>query len=63
MCFSDDQVFGRNYKCSRNIAFFFEEKSLVKPIFKIRSDQGVGCYRPITLVAILSKIMGEKENP
>jgi hypothetical protein len=60
MCFSDDQVFVRNYKCSSNVAFFFKEKSLVKPIFKIGSDQDVGCYHPITLVPVLSNIMGEK---
>lgn len=62
MYFSYDLVFVRNCKYNRNIAFLFKEKSLVKPIFKMGSDQVVGSYHPVTLVLALLGLLGEKEN-
>jgi hypothetical protein len=63
MCFSYDQVFVKIYKCNHNIAFLFKEKLLVKPMFKMESDQDIGSYHPITLVSAITKILEEKENP
>jgi hypothetical protein len=59
---SYDQVFVINCKYQRHIAFLFKNKFILKPIFKMGSDQVVGSYHPVTSVSALSMILGGKEN-